>query len=149
MTLHAVVNPSGAIPAPPKSAMSKWAKPEVKSASRMFGYCLTLDTQDGWWGLVPVLQARLSLHQRVCLAFMALKSIDPENAAKTSDAVLGRSEGMGMPGVPFDSIIDEAAFWTSGAEPKELEAYCLACFTAMSAHRQMAFLEYVQGRAAA
>lgn len=131
------------------SPLSKWIKPDVKSASRMFGYCLTLDTRDGWWGLVPVLQARLSPEQRVCLAFMALKSIDAEHAALTADAALGRSDGAGMPGVPFDSVVDEAALWTSYAEPNELEAYCLACFTAMPSQRQMAFLDYVQRRVAA
>ncbi len=132
-----------------KASMAKYIKPEVKSAARMLGYCLTLDTRDSWWGLVPVLTARLTEPQRVSLAFMALKSCDPENAELTASAALGWGAGAGAPLPPFLSYTDEAAWWADIAAPAEIEAYCLATYNRMRPDRQSAFLDYVQGRMAA
>ncbi len=121
----------------------------VKRASRMIGYCLVLDTQDAWWGLVPVLSARLTVSQRASLAFMALKALSKDVALATAKAATGKNQGAGAPGAPFLSFMDEAAFWTDLAVPEEIEAYCLTTFNAMPPARQCAFLEFTQGRAAA
>ena len=47
----------------------------------MLGYVLTLGTQDSWWGLAPVLIARLTVEERAALAFMALKALNRDTAA--------------------------------------------------------------------
>ncbi len=113
----------------------------------MLGYVLTLGTQDAWFGLVPVLVARLTVAERVSLAFMALKALDADDATLTAKAALDR--GAGMPIVPLFSHMDGATHWADMAEPDELDAYVLASFNRMAPPRQAAFLDYVQGRAAA
>ncbi|RFP86345.1 hypothetical protein DZK27_14760 [Rhodobacteraceae bacterium 63075] len=121
-------------------------RPHLKVV-RMLGYVLTLGTQDAWWGLVPVLMARLTVEERAALAFMALKALDRDDATMTAEAAL--DQGAGQPQAPLFSHMDQAAFWADMADPEELEAYCLASFNAMPRVRQAAFLEYVQGRQAA
>ena len=65
-------------------------RPHLKVV-RMLGYVLTLGTQDAWWGLVPVLMARLTVEERASLAFMALFSLDHECASQTADAALSQT----------------------------------------------------------
>lgn len=56
----------------------------------------------------------------------------------------------GWPQVPFlCGVMEEAAFWADMASRVELKAYCLATFQRMKSSDQAAFLDYVQGRAAA
>jgi hypothetical protein len=121
-------------------------RPHLKVV-RMLGYVLTLGTQDAWWGLVPVLMARLTVEERAALAFMGLKALDRDDALMTAEAAL--CEGAGQPQVPLFGFMDQAAFWADMADPEELEAYCLATFNAMPRGRQAAFLDHVQGRQAA
>ena len=64
-------------------------RPRHIRAARMLGYTLTLGTQDAWWGMVPVLMARLTPQERASLAFMALKSLGAADAALTARAALG------------------------------------------------------------
>ncbi|WP_439521078.1 hypothetical protein [Marivita sp.] len=77
-----------------KSLMSLFAKREHKAAARILGYALTLDTETAWWGLRASLQYRLEAHERAALAFMALKSLDPEHAALTVELALYGLEQM-------------------------------------------------------
>lgn len=91
-----------------------------------------------------MLIVRLSREERVALAFSAMKSLDRNDAILTVEAAI--DEGAGPPIPPLFSFIDEAAFWADMAHPEELEAYCLACFNAMSRTRQVAFLDHLQGR---
>lgn len=117
----------------------------IKRVSRSLGYALWLDGANEWLGVSVVLRAQLSERHRAALAYAALKSLDPEQAAMVADAVL--HEGTGQPTIaPLFNHMDEAAFWANRAEPDALEAYCLASFTAMPAPRKSAFLEFVQGR---
>lgn len=129
------------------TSFSNFMKPSHLKVVRMLGYVLTLGTQDAWWGLVPVLMARLTVEERAALAFMALKALDRDDATMTAEAAL--DQGAGQPQAPLFSHMDQAAFWADMADPEELEAYCLASFNAMPRVRQAAFLEYVQGRQAA
>lgn len=71
-----------------KSAMSLFAKREHKAAARVLGYTLTLDTETAWWGLRASLQHRLEPHERAALAFMALKSLEPDHATLTAELAL-------------------------------------------------------------
>jgi len=119
----------------------------IKRASRSIGYAAWLNTSDAWYGLPAILRSRLDARQRVALAFTALKSLDRDDAAKTMQAV--RSEGAGQPIAPLFNAMDEATFWADLATPEELDAYTFASFKRMSPARQAAFLNFVQGRAAA
>jgi hypothetical protein len=127
-------------------AIAKNMPDRIKRVSKMLGYCLYLGDQNGWWGLVTVLRARLTRVERVSIAFVALKSLDRDDALLTAEAALG---GAGQPIAPLFNYMDEATFWADMAEPDELDAYCLASFKSMAPGRQAAFLEYVQGRRAA
>lgn len=132
---------------PHHHAMSKYAANRHKRAARMLGYSLTIGTPDAWWGLAPVLRARLTVRELMSLAFMALNALDRDAAAMTAEAALcGRA---GEPQPPFFGFMDQAAFWADMAAPEELEAYCLASFNAMPRDRQAAFLDHVQARKAA
>jgi hypothetical protein len=114
---------------------------------RSIGYVLTLGSRDAWFGLVPVLMARLDTHERAALDFTALKALDRETALMTADAAL--STGAGQPLAPLLTYMDEAAFWADMADPVELDAYALATFNRMAPSRQSAFREFIIERAAA
>jgi hypothetical protein len=80
-----------------RNSMSLYAKDGHKRVATMLGYALTLGTEDAWWGLVPVLTARLTEAERVSLAFMALNSLDHDTAYMTASVVLfGVLHGAGM-----------------------------------------------------
>lgn len=119
----------------------------IKRVARGVGYALWLDNEDDWFGLPVILRARLDVRQRAALAFMALKSLDPDEAMQTAEAAL--YTGAGSPQPPLFGFMDQAAFWADMAAPEELEAYCLASFNAMQRPRQAAFLDFVRGRAVA
>ena len=131
----------------PRTAMSKYAPDRHKRAARMLGYCLTLDTIDAWWCFAAVIDARLTVKERTALAFMALSSLDTDEATQVAQARLG--DGAGQPIPPLFDHMDEAAFWADLVFPDELEAYCLAAFNRMAPKLQAAFLDHVQARAAA
>lgn len=120
---------------------------DIKRVSRSLGYALWLDDTDLWFGLPVIFQARLGTRQRATLAFMALKSLDHDDASLAAEKAL--AGGAGQPIAPLFNHMDEAAFWADMAVPDELDAYCLACFKRMAPRRQSAFLEFVQGRAVA
>jgi hypothetical protein len=119
----------------------------IKRVSRSVGYALLLDTFEDWDGLSLILRARLSDRQRAALAFMALKSLDQDDATLTAETAL--SGGAGQPMAPLFNYMDQAVFWADMAEADELDAYCLASFNRMAPQRQAAFLGFIQGRAAA
>jgi hypothetical protein len=104
------------------------------------------DSINDWFDLPAILRARLDNRQRASLAFMALKALDRDDALQTAEAALA---GAGQPVVPLFNCMDAAAHWADMAMPEEIEAYCFASFNRMASRRQTAFLEYVQGRAAA
>lgn len=60
----------------------------IKRVSRSVGYTLWLDHTDAWFGLPVILRARLDPRQRAALAFMALKSLDRDEAVMVADAVI-------------------------------------------------------------
>lgn len=130
-----------------RASFSKLMKPDHLKVVRMLGYVMTGGTRADWWGLVPVLMARLSVEERALLAFMALRSLDNHTGDQTARAAL--SDGAGHPSPPLFSFMNQAAGWADMAAPEELDAYCLASFQVMSKSRQAAFLEFAQGRLAA
>lgn len=132
------------IPKRTSNAMSLFAKRGHKRVAKVVGYALTLGTADAWADASAIFAARLSDRERAGLAWAALRSLDPAHAEDVATALLG---GAGQPIAPLFNPMDEAALWADMAAPAELEAYCLACFNAMSRGRKTAFLEYINGRA--
>ena len=128
-------------------SISQQIPDHIKRVSRSVGYALWLDETEDWFSLPVILRARLDARQRAALAFMALKSLDHDDAVLTAETAL--AEGAGQPIAPLFNPMDEAAFWADMASAGELKAYALACFTRLSPGNQAAFLDYVQGRAAA
>ncbi|MEM1150774.1 MAG: hypothetical protein AAGI03_09475, partial [Pseudomonadota bacterium] len=76
-----------------RSAMQKWAKDPHKRTARMLGYVLTLGTHDAWFGFRTVVQQRLTIEERTCLAFMALKALPHDDALKTAEAAIWHEFG--------------------------------------------------------
>jgi hypothetical protein len=128
-------------------SVSKQIPDNIRRVSRCVGYSLWLDNEHDWFKLPVILRARLDIRQRATLAFMALKSLNRDDALETAKAVLGGGAGMPLP--PFLDPMSESEFWAGIASPQELEAYCLASFQAMPVTRQAAFLEFIQGSKAA
>lgn len=129
-----------------RSEMSKYAKDNHKRIARLVGYALTLDQVDAWWMLSALMRAHLTVTERTSLTFMALKSLDRDDAMQTVEAAFS---GAGQPNAPLFDFVDQAAHWADMADPVEIEAYCLASFKAMTPKRQAAFLYLVQGSHAA
>jgi hypothetical protein len=119
----------------------------IKRVSRSLGFALWLEGTNDWLGLSLILRARLTARQRAALAYAALLSQDDVDARLTVETAL--SEGVGQPISPLFNHMDESAFWADMATPDELDAYALASFNRMAPQRQLAFLGFVQGRAAA
>lgn len=90
----------------------------------------------------------LSKLRRVTLAFAILNTLDRNDRA----AIVSHcqeTDAVGSPLPTFWKPMPDANFWADLATKPELEAYALASFNRMSPRRQSAFLEFVQGRAAA
>lgn len=111
-------------------------------ATRILGYCLTLNAPDTWLGATAIWKKCLTMAEIVGLAYSVMSGLPREIAVIVTESAL---EGAGQPHAPLLGFVDQAIFWADMAEPKELEAYCLASFAQMKPRRQKAFLEYVQG----
>lgn len=127
--------------------LKKHMPDRYKRVARMLGFALLLETPVDWQGFGQAIASHLTGKQRSALALMALRSLEPDDAALVANtAVPDKSSD---PIAPLFNHMDEAAFWADMAEPTALEAYCLASFNAMTGPRQAAFLDFVQGRRAA
>lgn len=122
------------------TAVADVCKDAHERVVRMIRYVLRLGTESAWWGLVPVLMARLTVNERTWLARISLFSLAPDDAASVAEEAL---YGAGMPQAPLFNYMDEAAFWADMATTSELKAYILACFNRLSPHDRAAFLSYV------
>jgi hypothetical protein len=117
--------------------------PAHQSVARSICYALTLETPDAWQGLPVILRARLDERERGMMAYMSLRSMDADNAAKVAEAVLGNA---GSPLPTLISSMDDARFWASLAARQELKAFALAAFEMMGQRDQIAFLDHVTER---
>jgi len=150
MIVHSLPQHEEPAVAVPTSAMSRWASPKHKAAERSFGYALTLGDAMAWHGFAVVLLSRLSLKERVSLAYAVLLTIDQSDYPLIVEAVTGNADcGIGAPIPAFDSVMAEASFWADMAQPFELDAYALASFNRMAPSRQSAFLVFIKERAVA
>ncbi|WBU53511.1 hypothetical protein [Paracoccus sp. SCSIO 75233] len=128
-------------------SFSKLMERNHLSVVRAMGCVLTLATPDAWQRLVPILSASLTEDERALMALAALKSLPDETVAAVVDAMQEQPAGQPIP--PLMGYMDEASFWADLACREELKAYALACYTRLTPADQRAFLEFVQGRAAA
>jgi hypothetical protein len=128
-----------------QNAMSAFAKPAHKSVARMLGYVLTLGG-DSWFGLRVILRSRLTVVERVALAYQALTALDEEDALEVAKTVFGEA---GDPLPAFLAPLADARQWAGYASREELKAYALASFEAMSDRDRSRFLGHIAGRAAA
>ena len=134
---------------PKGSAFSKLIADRHKRASRILGYALTLEDTDAWQGVKTVWAARLDLTELAGIAFAALRALPPDTREATARAALFDHDEAGMPLPPFGLVMEDARWWASIAARRELKAYALATFEAMSPQDRAAFLSHIQGRAAA
>jgi hypothetical protein len=116
-------------------------KPEHKRMSRMIGFTLTLGTAQAWAGFETVARARLTLEERVALAWAALGALDtPEQAESVAEFFLTYAGG---PLPPFLSPMEDARSWAQLATLKERKAYALAAYEALPMREQMAFRNHI------
>ncbi len=69
-------------------AMLNWGDPDHMRAMRVAGHALTLGTSDAWLIASAVWAARLSVPERVALAYAALKALDEDEAYLTASAAI-------------------------------------------------------------
>ena len=112
------------------------------SAARCLQAALTLGDRKGWDGFSLILAARLSTAETVAIAVSALRTLPDPCLNSLSDALPARLNASA-------STMDEAKSWTTTATRNELKAFCLACFQALPAQDQSAFLSYVHRKDAA
>ena len=110
----------------PHFAQSSHFKPSHKAVARTLVYALTIGDADGFAALSDVIAMRLQREECIGIAWAANKALEADDADRLYDCT-----GAGMPGLPMDDKIEEAAFWADMAEPEELRAYCLASFKRM------------------
>ncbi|WP_424989722.1 hypothetical protein [Fluviibacterium sp. S390] len=127
------------------NAISKFGKAEHKAAARSLGYALTSGDADAWSDFTRIIDRRLTTQERAALAWASLRSLSPDIAEITVEAVLGAP----LPTYFAGQEIDAARHWAHWATARQREAFALAAYDAMPADRQAAFLSHVQGRGAA
>lgn len=118
-----------------------------KRVARAVGLSLYLGDTDHWHKLTLVLCKRLEPTERAALAWSVLRSLTPDQIHAVNQSLAPSGAGQTM--APLFNHMDQAAFWADMANGDELDAYCLASFNRMAPARQAAFLDFVQGRAAA
>jgi hypothetical protein len=118
-------------------------KPEHKRMSRMLGYCLALGDAESWLDFSAVAASRLSIPERVAIAFSCLASLEEDQAEEVASAALGVA---GAPLPPFMTPTEDARYWASCANRTELKAYVAAAFEALSIRDQAAFIQYINNR---
>ncbi|WP_076483835.1 hypothetical protein [Rhodobacter aestuarii] len=70
---------------PSRNAISAFAKPAHKSASKLLGYGLILDTPEAWQAVASVWAVRLTTGERAAILMAALHSLKPDQAAAIID----------------------------------------------------------------
>lgn len=137
--------PAGA-PSPQRRAPSlgKYLSDRHKRASRMLASALVLNDAEAWQQAAFVFAVRLHQGELSGLAFAALRALEPEPRQAVFDlAHWGETEGAGPPLPPWLHVMETARDWASWASRRELKAYALASFEAMTARDRAAFLEHV------
>ena len=126
------------------SKFSDNARSDHLAVAKMTAFALTLGDVDAWHAMSVVLTARLTAGERARLAWAALRSLTPEDAGDVIDAVFPQD-------VPLPSLLtpmSEATLWAEAATLDDRKAYAAACFIALPAAEQNAFMAHFGRRAA-
>lgn len=127
-------------PRTPAPGFSQFMQDRHKRVVRMLGYALHLGEPDAWGAFHVVCHHRLTVFERAGLSVSALRSLPDGHALETAAAALGATGG---PLPPFLGGMEDARHWASLATDRELKAYALACFEAMSPRDQNAFFRHI------
>jgi hypothetical protein len=122
------------------STLSQYAKSEYQRMSKVLGYALVSDSDQGWNAFSLVAAVRLKVSERASLAFATLTTLDGETAL---DVVSAAFEHAGYPLPTFLDPMSEARQWASLATRGERKAYALAAFEALSVEDQIAFCDHI------
>lgn len=129
---------------PSAANLSQLIAAQHKRMARSLGFALTANTPCAWSYFASTAELALVLPERGALAFAALNSMPPEDAAEVVAAVFAAWERLPPPIPAFDTPLSDARTWASMAGLDELKAYALACFEAMPAKAQAAFYRHIQ-----
>jgi len=122
------------------SNLSEYMKSEYQRMSKVLGYALVTDSDQGWHAFSLVAAVRLKLSERASLAFATLTSLDGETAIEVVSAAF---EHAGYPLPTFLDPMSEARQWASLATRPERKAYALATYEALSIEDQIAFCDHI------
>ncbi|MGV6839266.1 MAG: hypothetical protein ACWA40_03640 [Planktomarina sp.] len=114
--------------------------PDHLKVTRQFGYSLAKGGYDQWSDFKDTTLECMSEPERAALAFMALRSLSPDQIEATARAALQPADA---PLPTFLAPMPEARFWASCAGPSECKAYAAAAYEAMPPRDQMAFRKYI------
>lgn len=113
----------------------------VERAARTLRHALTADDPDVWADVVVVWRARLTLRDRLGLAFSTLRSLPEDERRAVAAHAIG---GAGRPLPPFLDVEADAAWWADLADRAERLAYVGAAFERLSPYDQRAFLDHAR-----
>ena len=106
----------------------------------MLGFALTRSSPAGWGDFCQLASLRLSTVERAQLAFVALASLDKDDAVMAAAAALG---AVGEVSPAFLGGMADARSWASLASREELRCHALAAFEAMPPGDQAAFFRQI------
>jgi len=120
-----------------------------KLVSRMLGLTLFLG-KDGdlqpYLGLIKVLRAALTQHERQAVAWAAMMACDDDEALSIAQSVVRTS--VGMPEPPFDpsEMMADAEFWADQAEDLEQRTYVMVLLSRMTKAERQKMIAVLDGR---
>lgn len=130
------------------SAIRKYASKAHRKIAKVIGLALIAGDSHAWLQAKLLMRVHLTAPERAALAFASMASLDKDQrdavARSTIPAVL-----LGPPLPTLDDLKDDAAWWASNADDKELQVYLMAIFNALPADKQQAFTKHITTRTAA
>lgn len=131
----------------PRSTFTRNVAPWIGSAGRMTAYTLALDTAASWLEFGDWLALRVPLHDRVSIAFAALRSL-PDSARQLAVSAAFAAdvdpEAAGPPMPPLLHLPIEATDWARFASPEESRAILVAIWRELSAADRRAFSDFMR-----
>jgi hypothetical protein len=93
------------------------------------------------------LHGRLSPEERVCVAYICLRTLEADQRAKIYHKIENLEERLGFP-VPgvIDDIADGADFWATNSSVEERRAYLSAIIRHISDDDKQVVANFIKGR---
>lgn len=125
----------------------KFLSERHRSAARAICYGLASNTTDNWLKVSHILHGRLSPEERVCVAYICLRTLEADQRAKIYHILENLEERLGFP-VPgvIDDIADEADFWATNSSVEERRAYLSAIIRHISNDDKQIVANFIKGR---